>query len=128
MPSDDIKPTQPSDTVISSHKRLRSGSREAEAEAEAAPSGDSSSDEEPTASGGKINVSKIKTHDPNAYTRLQYTKKYIKYLMVSDDTYGPYPSDTTDPIARGYNELAKTAHPQEPIGTFINNLKVKFMN
>ena len=69
----------------------------------------------------------IKIHDPNAYARVQYTKKYIKYLMVSDNTYGPYPSDR-GPIAHGYNVVAKAARPEEPNGKSLNILSISRLN
>lgn len=62
-----------------------------------------------------------KQSDSGAYERILYAKKYIKYLMLTDDGHGPYPVAPGDAITYGYNVLAKSAHPQEPNGEYMTN-------
>lgn len=64
-------------------------------------------------------MAKLKKSDLNAYIRVQYAKKFVKYLMLTDQAYGPYPPSGTNHIADIYGVRAKSVHPKEPNGNTI---------
>lgn len=69
-------------------------------------------------------MASLKKLDPNAYARVQYAKKYVKYMMLTDQAYGPYPSNGTNAIADVYSIRAKSVHPKEPNGNHYTSINI----